>query len=97
MDQGSWNNNGNTPAHPSSWSRAQLGWLTPTPVVTNGTVSVAQLESSGDVYKVRTPAMPGSEYFLVENREQVGYDASIPEAGILTWHVDENQPNNNAL
>jgi immune inhibitor A len=95
MDHGSWNNNGNTPAHPSAWSKAKLGWLTPTPVIINSTVNVAQLESSGSAYRVRTPAMPASEYFLVENREQTGYDSAIPEAGIIIWHVDENQPNNN--
>ena len=29
------------------------------------------------------------EYFLVENRQQVGYDAGLPGCGLLVWHVDE--------
>ena len=29
------------------------------------------------------------EYFLIENRQQDGYDASLPGQGLLIWHIDE--------
>ena len=29
------------------------------------------------------------EYFLVENREPVGFDAGLPGCGLLIYHVDE--------
>jgi hypothetical protein len=30
-----------------------------------------------------------TEYFLLENREQAGRDAALPDAGLAVWHVDE--------
>jgi uncharacterized repeat protein (TIGR01451 family) len=30
------------------------------------------------------------EYFLVENRRQIGYDARLPGCGLLIWHIDES-------
>ena len=40
--------------------------------------------------------MRGSEYFLVENRQQTGYDTLIPGGGLLVWHVDDDQPDAHA-
>lgn len=35
---------------------------------------------------------PGNgEYFLVENRQRVGYDAALPGSGLLVWHIDETR------
>ena len=36
-----------------------------------------------------------TEYFILENRAQVGRDASLPDAGLAIWHVDELGSNNN--
>jgi hypothetical protein len=37
------------------------------------------------------PSMFGSkEYFLLENRQQKGYDTALPGNGLLIYHVDEN-------
>lgn len=33
------------------------------------------------------------EYFLVECRERAGRDASLPDAGLAIWHVDEDGDN----
>jgi len=30
------------------------------------------------------------EYFLVENRQHIGYDEGLPGCGILIWHIDES-------
>jgi len=40
------------------------------------------------------------EYFLIENRQQTGYDAALPGCGVLIWHIDETRPtanNNNSV
>src|SRR3989442_4137917 len=41
-------------------------------------------------------SVPGSvnEYFLLENREQTGFDVGLPASGLLIWHVDDSQPDN---
>ena len=36
-----------------------------------------------------------TEYFILENRQQVGRDSVLPDAGLAIWHVDELGSNNN--
>jgi M6 family metalloprotease-like protein len=36
-----------------------------------------------------------TEYFILENRQQSGRDAHLPDAGLAIWHVDENGKNSN--
>ncbi|MCW5636423.1 MAG: M6 family metalloprotease domain-containing protein, partial [Rubrivivax sp.] len=40
-------------------------------------------------------ARSGREYFLVENRQQAGRDATLPDAGLAIWHIDEEGDNSN--
>jgi hypothetical protein len=30
------------------------------------------------------------EYYLIENRQQVGFDVGLPGCGLLIWHIDES-------
>ncbi|MCK4938381.1 MAG: M6 family metalloprotease domain-containing protein, partial [Methanosarcinales archaeon] len=99
MAGGSWNDKGNTPAHMGGYLKWDIdadptngynGWLTPIIVSTPQTRSVEKLESdTGDrLFKVDISGT--NQYFLVENRQLTGYDAYLPEAGILIWHIDED-------
>lgn len=45
-------------------------------------------------YLCQKPGAP-TEYFLWENRQKSGRDATLPAAGILVWHVDELGDQNN--
>ena len=104
MGYGSWGSlpgqqYGSLPPLPDAWSRSYEGWLTPVRV--EGDVTVPQATTSGTVYQMlHNPAgvdWLGStrsgtgEYFLVENRQKVGYDASLPGCGLLVWHIDETR------
>jgi M6 family metalloprotease-like protein/uncharacterized delta-60 repeat protein len=99
MGGGSWNEvarAGDRPAHLSAWSKYRLDWVTPTQVV--GTLPDEPIEpasSQADVYQLLygSPSS-GGEYFLIENRQQSGFDAGLPGAGLLIWHVEENKTNN---
>jgi len=90
MASGGWGGYGSVPTHLSAWSKAYLGWVTPQTV--NNYVEglqVAQMEGvEGKVIKV--PTMVSSEYFLLENREQTGYDRYLPGSGLLIWHIDQS-------
>src|SRR5438046_1118022 len=80
MSEGSWNGNpaGSSPAHMSAWSLMRLGWVTPTDVTTSlvGT-SIDAVETSGRVFRLNNPGN-SLEYFLIENRQPLGFDAALP-------------------
>jgi M6 family metalloprotease-like protein len=73
------------------------GWLNAytIPFTQNGRYSLTQLpDSSGNrVYRIDIPLE--NEYFILENRQQIGYDAALPDSGVLIYHIDENMPDNN--
>jgi M6 family metalloprotease-like protein len=73
------------------------GWLSINTISQNGSYNVTQLsDPSGDrLHKVNIPS--DNEYFLIENRQLVGYDASLPDSGIVIFHVDEDMPDNSSV
>jgi M6 family metalloprotease-like protein len=96
MSGGSWNgDDGTSPAHMSAWCRSELNWATPTVISGVGNYTLAQVETSGQIYKLRGP-FPSTQYFLVENRQGTGFDSGLPgsQRGILIWHVDETVADN---
>ena len=99
MASGTWNfvtRVGDRPAHMDAWSKYKLGWITPTQV--SGTLTnepITQAATTADVYKLLAGTPNSGEYFLVENRQKVGFDVGLPGAGILIWHVDAAVSSNN--
>lgn len=96
MASGSWGGgDGRRPSHLSAWCKVTLGWVTPTTVSTPGVYSLPQVETNPRVCKLQG-AFPAGQYFLVENRQGVGFDAALPGSsrGLLIWHVDESMANN---
>jgi M6 family metalloprotease-like protein len=95
MASGSWNNNGKTPAHLDAWCKKKLGWVDVDTVSSNQTnVEILQAETSPVSYRLWTSGGGGLEYFLVENRQKTGFDASLPGEGLLIYHVDESKSTN---
>lgn len=96
MGAGGWNGPsymGDSPAHPDAWSMQRLGYVTPTTVSVNTTgAEVPAIKNSPICYKLWTDGTPDQEYFLVENRQKIGYDFYLPYHGLLIYHVDENIP-----
>jgi M6 family metalloprotease-like protein len=100
MGGGSWNGGGNSPAHPSAWSRIFVGWVEPQIVTSDISLSsivVPPVENYPVVYKLwaHDPSENTSEYFLVENRQKLGFDSALPGEGILIWHIDDTYGNIN--
>jgi hypothetical protein len=46
------------------------------------------------IYKVWTDGDPNKQYFLVEHRRRIGFDASIRGEGVVIYHVDDRQDGN---
>ncbi len=100
MAGGSWgkvSKPGDRPSHLDAWSKYKLGWVTPTQVTrTLIDQPITQVETTPDIYQLLAggPSI-GGEYFLIENRQKVGFDEGLPGAGLLIWHIDENKNDNN--
>jgi immune inhibitor A len=94
MAAGSWGGGGDLPVHPSAWCKANQGWVTVKTIATNGPATLADVKTSQTVLRLWKNGTTGNEYFLLENRQQIGFDASLPGGGLLVWHVDDAQQTN---
>ncbi len=92
MAGGSWNyvtKDGDRPAHLDPWCKYYLGWTTPTEVMgTLENAPITQAETTSSAYKLLNGTPMAGEYFLVENRQKIGFDAGLPGDGLLIWHID---------
>jgi M6 family metalloprotease-like protein len=95
MASGSWNGNGAYPAHFDAWCKVQLGFVDPDVLTVNEFGhEFPQVEQTPSIARLWYDGTVGPEYFLVENRQRVGFDLGIPGAGLVIYHVDENQSGN---
>lgn len=101
MDKGSWNGDppGSLPAHMTAWAKIRLGWidgstlLTATPGTTMITVDPTEV-ASNNVHAIKIPIgenQSSTQYYLVEVRKQIGFDAALPSSGVLITEVNENK------
>jgi len=98
MAGGSWNDNGRQPASINPYQKIQFGWITPQ-TLTPGS-SVGNMPPSAKdpvIYKVE--ANSDGEHYLLDNKQAVGFDTSLPGHGLLIWHiantVSDYGPNDN--
>ena len=88
MDQGSYNNGGFTPCNYTSFEKTQIGWITPEELTTAKNVTAMKAWNAADeCYRITNPGN-AKEYYLLENRQQKGWDAYVPNSGLLILHVD---------
>lgn len=92
MSQGSYNNDQNTPPTFSAFERYSLGWTEPTVLDPkhNEIVEISPYITTGQCYRVDVKD-GDKEYFLIENRQQSGWDTYNPGHGVLVWHIEEDQ------
>jgi immune inhibitor A len=94
MAGGSWGGGGDTPVHPSAWCKANQGWASVQSVGSDGPLQIEDVKTSRTLFRLWTDGTVGLEYFLLENRQQTGFDVSLPGAGLLLWHIDDSVPDN---
>lgn len=88
MDEGPYNNESRTPPNYSAYERHALGWLHPRELSQPANIRLDDI-SANTAAIVRTAS--DNEYFLLENRQQKGWDKYIPGHGMLVWHIDFNE------
>lgn len=96
MASGSYNDNMNCPPLFSAFERGELGWLDYTEL-TIGADSINVLQpltahrsplTPPSAYRFSVPGTNGREFFVLENRQQEGFDSSLPGHGLVVWHID---------
>ncbi len=90
MDGGNYSDEGWCPPNYTVQEKELLGWFSARELDVTQTVSNLQpLEAGGDAYRI-TNSGQANEYYLLENRQQRGWDAFIPGHGLTVLHVDFN-------
>ena len=82
---------GTNPGQISAYLKYKAGWSSSlTPITHGAEISLSSEKNDFAVFKKSE-----TEYFILENRNQTGRDASLPSAGLAIWHVDEFGSNSN--
>lgn len=91
MDDGNYNGGGYCPPGYSAHERMLMGWLDITelsePTVIN---DLGSLEEQSQAYLIRNDGY-ANEYYIVENRQQTGWDQYLPGSGIVIFHIDYDE------
>lgn len=94
---------GSDPALPDAFSKYYLGWTNPADhsgapqtvtvqqAATSTNSAVRLLDNPLGVDWTKDVSEGTGEYFLLENRQKVGYDNALPACGFVIWHIDETR------
>lgn len=91
MCAGNYNGDGKCPAGYSAYEKHECGWITFQDVThIEEALHVAGLKAiseGGGAYVLKNKAHE-DEYYIVENRQNTGWDAYLPSEGVMITHVD---------
>ncbi len=80
------------PVQPCAYLKDLAGWSA-TQICPAAPSNLSAIAGSNVVYKFPHPTNP-NEYYMIENRQQTGRDARLPDAGLAIWHCDRLGSNN---
>lgn len=87
MDYGCYNAEGYVPVGYSAYERDFMGWRKLPVLDTKGDYTLEALTAGGHGYKIMNENNY-NEYYILENRQQEGWDRYIFNSGMLITHVD---------
>lgn len=91
MASGNYNGSSFLPAGYTSFERMCCGWLTPIVLTSELNVNgMKPLSQDGNAYILYNDGYP-DEFYLLENRQQTGWDEYLPSTGLLILHVDYDE------
>lgn len=88
MCAGSYNDDSFCPAGYTAYERMSIGWIAPIELKQN--ITVENMKPLGDAQEAYIIYNDNNkdEYYIVENRQQTGWDEALPGSGLLITHVD---------
>lgn len=80
----------------SSFTKIRLGWINPGQVLLvkpgeTAMTFLTPLSQVGNKLAVKIPLKTG-QYYLIENRQPIGFDRNLPDSGLLILKVDPELP-----
>ena len=95
LDYGPYNNEGNTPPMYSAYERFFMGWLTPRLIIEPEDVVLEELNSKQEALLISTTDQHNligndpnpTKFYLLENRQQEGWDTYLPGHGMMLTYV----------
>lgn len=89
MDSGSYNGGTFIPAGYSAHEKMMCGWQEPIELAEEdvNVENLKALSDGGESYIIYNKAHT-DEYYMIENRQQMGWDAGLPSKGLMITHVD---------
>ena len=88
MDNGNLVADGFQPVGYSAHERWLMGWLEPIELKrSTSVVDMPALADKGRAYLIRNDGWE-NEFYMVENRQPLGWDASLPSSGLVIFHID---------
>ncbi|MDF9796619.1 M6 family metalloprotease-like protein [Catalinimonas alkaloidigena] len=90
MGLGQWLGNEDYPSAMTAWSKESLGWAKVENITQDlGRYSLSASDQSAKIYRIDTKH--SNEYFLLENRQQKGFDQYQRGSGIAIWHINTDK------
>jgi len=74
------------PVQPCGYLKYIAGWTQTTLLVSHET-GLSITSGQNQLYKFAHPTYT-NEYYLLENRQKIGRDQALPDAGLAIWHID---------
>jgi M6 family metalloprotease-like protein len=98
MDYGPYNNEGNTPPTFSAYERFFMGWLQPRLIVDAENVELKELQENNEALLISSTNQHNligndpdpTTFYLVENRQQKGWDEHLPGHGMMLIKIQYN-------
>jgi len=101
MGSGNYNGGGTSPAHLSAYSKIELGWIKDSEILefdesdnNVGYIKLFHLEApncpDGQYYAVKVQ-YDSTKFYLIEFRDNYGYDSQLPDYGVLWSLIDETK------
>jgi M6 family metalloprotease-like protein len=88
MSIGVWANGAKTPAHPNAYVKTSVfGWSNAKTIKTGQSLQILNSTQNTNQY-YRINAFTPGEYYLLENKQQLGFDRYVTDHGMLVYHVD---------
>ncbi len=94
MGTGSWGCPGvfdpSRPCQMGAWTKSVLGWVSDVELDRGrdfGVLRIPPVMTSRSAYRIGRDDGE-SDYYLIENRQRLGFDGELPEPGLLVWQID---------